>query len=169
MGMVDVDHPRHRTHHIMLVDFMPKKIETSKVEEKAAVQPQVRPMTLLEQMLKLGYTTYTTATRFEQTVLDYDTRPYQVSKKISLISLKDDEGKAIFVGLCFSGIMDEKQSLIVMTKEDLKASIESAKPNDGEYTGLEFTGVNKKFGPIALDAILSEAYGNFIEIAGQLK
>jgi len=148
---------------------MAKKIEyqnnpetgVSETEGGAVAPASNKNMKAYEQMLELGYPRYTFAMRFEQMDLNTDTRPYPVAKKVEVMSIKEDNGEAPYVGLGFVGILDEKLFLIVMEKQMAVASIEKIKNPQG-YVGLEFFGVSR-FGSVGTVALPKETYIKFVE------
>lgn len=144
---------------------MAKKEEPSKEDKAAQASP-----TAFEQMQKLGYGTYTVATTFRLTDLVNDLRPYPVAKKVDVMAIKEEEGNSVYLGLGFVGVLDEKLFLLAMRKEDLKTSVASVVTTAEEgYVGLEFFGVNRRFGSIGTVALSHAAYQNFLEIIHGLK
>ncbi|MEM0148281.1 MAG: hypothetical protein QXN16_00700 [Candidatus Micrarchaeaceae archaeon] len=114
------------------------------------------------QMQQLGYTRYTFAKEFEEMSLNTDPRAYPVAKRVDILLIKEKDGSSPYVGLGFIGILDEKLFLIVMRKEDVKKSIaEIGEKNVGNYIGLEFFGVNKRFGGVGTIALPLEVYNKF--------
>ncbi|MEM0142499.1 MAG: hypothetical protein QXL94_00895 [Candidatus Parvarchaeum sp.] len=148
---------------------MPKKtqIETeSESEEMPVRETGEAEQAAYMQMQKLGYLRYTFAKEFEAMDLDTDPRSYPVAKKVDVVAIKEKDGKAPYIGLGFVGVLDEKLFLMVMEKEEAEKSIAKSKgKNDThKYIGLEFFGVNKRFGGIGTVALPIEAYNKLAQI-----
>jgi len=138
------------------------EMEISETEKGAMAPTSNKDMKAYEQMIQLGYPRYTFAMRFEQRDLNTDSRPYPVAKKVEVMSIKEDNGEAPYVGLGFVGILDEKLFLIVMEKQLAIASAEKIKNPQG-YVGLEFYGVSARFESVGIVALPKEAYIKFAE------
>jgi len=151
-------------------NIMAKKIEhpnnpetgISETEQKAVAAAPTEDLKAFEQMQQLGYPRYTFAMKFEQMDLNTDSRPYPVAKKVEVMSIREDTGEALYVGLGFVGILDEKLFLIVMEKQLASASIKEIKNPQG-YVGLEFFGVSGRFGSVGTVALPKGAYIKFAE------
>ncbi len=144
---------------------MPKKIEKNENVEMPSEQeqkPEAAPISALQYVRQLGYLSYTFAKSFEYVDLDADPRPYAVAKKVNVMGMKEEDGTTPYIGLAFVGLLDDPLFLIIMDKNNLKESIANIEPKS-DFLGLEFHGVNKRLGSIALIALPKKAYLEFAE------
>ncbi|MEM4097274.1 MAG: hypothetical protein QXS81_01125 [Candidatus Micrarchaeaceae archaeon] len=141
---------------------MPKKIEMETEPEKVSPKETEQPEAAYLQMQQLGYTRYTFAKEFEEMDLNTDPRAYPVAKRADILLIKEKDGSSPYIGLGFIGILDEKLFLIVMGKEDAKKAIAKiGEKKNGDYIGLEFFGVNRRFGGVGTIALPVEVYNKF--------
>ncbi|MEM3199660.1 MAG: hypothetical protein QXD11_02880 [Candidatus Micrarchaeaceae archaeon] len=145
---------------------MPKKTqvemetEPEEMPSKGAEQPE---QAAYMQMQQLGYLKYTFAKEFEEMDLNTDPRAYPVAKRVDIMLIKEKDGSYPYVALGFIGILDEKLFLIVMGKEDAKKSIAKiGEKKNGDYIGLEFFGVNRRFGGVGTIALPVETYNKLV-------
>ncbi|MEM3828172.1 MAG: hypothetical protein QXP36_03015 [Conexivisphaerales archaeon] len=136
-------------------------IEPERVSPEEAEQPE---QAAYLQMQQLGYLRYTFAKEIEEMDLDTDPRAYPVAKKVDLMLIREKDGSSPYVALGFIGILDEKLFLIVMGKEDAKKSIAKiGEKKNKDYIGLEFFGVNKRFGGVGTIALPLEVYNKLFK------
>jgi hypothetical protein len=155
---------------------MARKQEKGDEKEESAITPpqtpatQVQPATgstptAFQYIRSLGYANYTFANDFEYADLNTDHRSYPIAKKVNAMLIKEDNGVANYVGLAFVGILDDPLFLILMTRA--KAAESSKKINaETDFVGLQFNGITKHFGNVALVAVPKDVY---LKLADRLK
>jgi putative transposon-encoded protein len=163
---------------IMLGGIMPKKTEnqeTTKEETKEAparkavqpqqpaVQQQPQP-TAFQYIRQLGYGSYSFAKEYEVMDLETDPRPYVVAKKVNVLAIREENGTSPYVGLAFVGVLDDPLFFITMERNALEASVSKQRKTLQDTVGLEFHGVSRRFGNVALVAMPKSAYQEFVTV-----
>jgi hypothetical protein len=141
--------------------------ETTEGQQKAPAAPIPAPkpaastgpahLTAFEYVRSLGYMNYTFANEFEYADLNTDQRSYPVAKKVTVLKIKEDDGTVNYVGLAFVGILDDPLFLIIMPQAKAEACAKKINPQ-ADLVGLQFTGVTKHFGNVALVTLSKGVY-----------
>lgn len=138
---------------------MPQKIDKAKegTTERKTEEPAQPPATAFKSIRDMGYANYTFAKDFEYADLNTDNRPYPMAKKVNVMLIKENDGTANYIGLAFVGVLDDPLFLIVMNKAHAAECIKQINTDD-EVVGLQFNGLTKHFGNVALVALQNDVY-----------
>lgn len=147
-----------------IIEKYKEKAKQIQKEKDTVTKPPVSAPTMsaFEYVRSLGYTNYVFAVDFEPADLNTDARSYPIAKDVRVLRIREDDGSLNYIGLAFIGILDDPLFLILMQRDKAIESAKKITPNT-EYVGLQFNGLTKHFGNVALASMSKKVFEDLTE------